>query len=56
MHFEVLVEDLSGKDMLDILIPKIIGVSVIFEIRFENSSEYPLLTCQLVGNQGEKTA
>ena len=28
MHFEVLVEDLSGKKALDILIPKIIGISI----------------------------
>ena len=25
MHFEVLVEDLSGKRMLEILLPKILG-------------------------------
>ena len=25
MHFEILVEDLSGKKALDILVPKIIG-------------------------------
>ncbi len=25
MHFEILVEDLSGKKALDILVPKILG-------------------------------
>ena len=32
MHFEVLVEDLSGKKMLDILIPKIIGDQHTFRV------------------------
>ena len=33
MHFEVLVEDQSGKKALDILIPKIIGDQHSFEVR-----------------------
>ena len=33
MHFEVLVEDQSGKKALDILIPKIIGGQHSFEVR-----------------------
>ena len=32
MHFEILVEDQSGKKALDILIPKIIGDQHSFEI------------------------
>ena len=32
MHFEVLVEDLSGKKALDILIPKIIGDQHTFRV------------------------
>lgn len=32
MHFEVLVEDQSGKKALDILIPKIIGDQHSFEV------------------------
>ncbi len=32
MHFEILVEDISGKKVLDILIPKIIGTSNTFQI------------------------
>ena len=32
MHFEILVEDQSGKKMLDILVPKIIGDSHTFKI------------------------
>lgn len=33
MHFEILVEDLSGRHMLDVLIPKIIGEGDTFGIR-----------------------
>ncbi len=33
MHFEVLVEDQSGKKALDILIPKIIGTQHSFKVR-----------------------
>lgn len=33
MHFEVLVEDQSGKHALDILIPKIIGSEHSFKVR-----------------------
>ena len=33
MHFEILVEDLSGKKALDILIPKIIGNQHTFKVR-----------------------
>ena len=33
MHFEVLVEDQSGKEALDILIPKIIGTHHSFKVR-----------------------
>jgi len=33
MHFEILVEDRSGKQMLDILIPKIIGDQHSFKIQ-----------------------
>ena len=32
MHFEVLVEDPSGKRMLDILIPKMIGARHTFKV------------------------
>ena len=32
MHFEILVEDQSGKRMLDILIPKIIGNEHTFKV------------------------
>jgi hypothetical protein len=32
MHFEILVEDLSGKKALDILVPKIIGVQDTFRV------------------------
>ena len=32
MHFEILVEDQSGKRMLDILVPKIIGAQHSFRI------------------------
>ena len=32
MHFEILVEDQSGKKMLDILIPKIIGKQHTFRV------------------------
>lgn len=32
MHFEILVEDQSGKRMLDILIPKIIGDQHSFQV------------------------
>jgi len=32
MHFEILVEDLSGKKMLDILVPKIIGSKHTFKV------------------------
>ena len=32
MHFEILVEDLSGKKALDILIRKIVGAQHIFNI------------------------
>ena len=32
MHFEILVEDQSGKGMLDILVPKIIGDQHTFEV------------------------
>jgi hypothetical protein len=33
MHFEILVEDISGKHMLDVLVPKIIGEAHTFEVR-----------------------
>ena len=33
MHFEILVEDRSGKQMLDILIPKILGKQHSFKVR-----------------------
>jgi len=33
MHFEILVEDLSGKEALKILIPKIIGAQHTFNVR-----------------------
>jgi len=33
MHFEILVEDLSGKNALDILVPKIIGNEHTFKVR-----------------------
>lgn len=33
MHFEILVEDQSGKKMLDILVPKIIGNEHSFVVR-----------------------
>ena len=33
MHFEILVEDASGKKALDILIPKIIGDQHTFWVR-----------------------
>lgn len=36
MHFEILVEDLSGKKMLDILVPKIIGSAHTFKIHCYN--------------------
>ena len=32
MHFEILVEDQSGKTMLDLLIPKIIGDQHTFKV------------------------
>ena len=32
MHFELLVEDISGKTALDILIPKIIGTEHTFKV------------------------
>ena len=32
MHFEILVEDQSGKKMLDMLVPKIIGESHTFRV------------------------
>ena len=32
MHFEILVEDASGKKMLDILMPKIVGIQHTFRI------------------------
>lgn len=32
MHFEILVEDLSGKTSLDILVPKIIGDEHTFNV------------------------
>ncbi|GHT50265.1 hypothetical protein FACS1894102_5660 [Spirochaetia bacterium] len=28
MHFEILVEDSSGKELLDIIVPKIIDISI----------------------------
>jgi len=34
MHFEILVEDQSGKKALDILVPKIIGCDHTFEVHF----------------------
>ena len=33
MHFEILVEDQSGKEALDILLPKIIDVQDTFKVR-----------------------
>ena len=33
MHFEILVEDISGKIALDILVPKIIGTEHTFQVR-----------------------
>lgn len=36
MHFEILVEDMSGKIALDILIPKIIDIKEnTFKVHFE---------------------
>ena len=32
MHFEILVEDQSGKKMLDILVPKIVGNEHTFKV------------------------
>jgi hypothetical protein len=32
MHFEILIEDLSGKNTLDILIPKLIGPDHTFKV------------------------
>ena len=32
MHFEILVEDQSGKKALDILIPKLIGLEHTFKV------------------------
>lgn len=32
MHFDILVEDVSGKRMLDVLVPKIIGESHTFQV------------------------
>lgn len=32
MHFEILVEDISGKTALDILVPKIIGNEHTFQV------------------------
>ena len=34
MHFEILIEDQSGKKALDILVPKIIGCDHTFEVHF----------------------
>ena len=34
MHFEILVEDISGKTALDILVPKIISNKDTFQIHF----------------------
>ena len=49
MHFEVLVEDQSGKKALDILIPKIIGDQHSFEVRaYKKLSENPLRTTSRV--------
>ena len=57
MHFEILVEDQSGKRMLDILIPKIIGdatyiqgsliikESVIFLETLTNSTDAETVFC-----------
>ena len=36
MHFEVLVEDLSGKKTLDILVPKIIGEANTYKVKAYN--------------------
>ena len=33
MHFEILVEDQSGKEALDILLPKIIDAQDTFKVR-----------------------
>ncbi len=33
MHFEILIEDQSGKAMLDILLPKIIGKPHTFDVK-----------------------
>ena len=40
MHFEIFVEDQSGKQMLDILIPKIIFVATIKRGGTRESYEY----------------
>ena len=32
MHFEILVEDISGKNALDILIPKVVGQGDTFRV------------------------
>lgn len=32
MHFEILIEDLSGKKALDILVPKLIGPEHAFKV------------------------
>ena len=42
MHFEILVEDLSGKKSLDILIPKIIGTQHTFKVHnYRGSGHIP---------------
>ena len=43
MHFEILVEDLSGEKALNILIPKIIGISNTFKIHsYKGIGKIPL--------------
>ncbi len=42
MHFEILIEDLSGKKTLDILIPKIIGAQHTFKVHsYRGSGHIP---------------
>lgn len=38
MHFEILVEDQSGKKALDIIVPKIIGDSCTFTVHPYNGT------------------
>lgn len=44
MHFEILVEDLSGKKALDILVPKIIGDDHSLKTAYPNAKNTVLTT------------